>query len=380
MMRIGFGFVLMIFAAAAWGQTSPIVIGMTTPLSGPEAAYGNGLRHGANLVIAQANKSGGVGGRPLQLSVIDDAGNSLRARTNALELIKRGALVLTGVHGALSTVEVSSVLAQFPPSSAPPLIGPATSDESIRTPPRPGVFFLRAGTADEAGAAMLHLDTLGIQRYAVIAQTSPLGSSGLDSVVAELMRIATKPVSIERVPTAAQNSEIEGATKRACLGSPPPQALILAMDAVLAEAVAVAAGKVSCRAMFVLFSEAGAALARDAQGKPGLHSLAGSLVTQIVPHPSSRRHPLVAEYRQALREVGDSESSYPSLEGYLAMRVILEALRACSRELVPACVQHVMLTRTLEIAGMTFRLGDGQRLQRPFVDVTFFKQDGRFQH
>jgi branched-chain amino acid transport system substrate-binding protein len=58
----------------AHGQTGPIKIGFHAPLTGFAAADGKSAQLGAELAVAQANAAGGIGGRKIELDVIDDQG------------------------------------------------------------------------------------------------------------------------------------------------------------------------------------------------------------------------------------------------------------------------------------------------------------------
>lgn len=393
--------------AAAGAQPQPLAIGLTAPLSGPDAAYGLGLRHGAQLALARANAGGGVGGRPLELLALDDGGDPQRAAANARLLLERGAVALTSVHGARATAAVAQVLAPAVGEAAgdaprAALVGPATGAEPLRDPPRPGVFHLRAGVAEEASAALLHLDTLGVSRYALIAQADALGDSGRERVLFELTRIATRPVASERLSERASPADVRRLVDRVC--ALRPEAVILALDAVQAAAALAAARAQPCATHHLVFSEAGAALAARPAGSSGPHPLAGLLVTQVVPHPGNALHPLVAEYQRALMEhgahvapgahgasgasgssgssgssgaPGAAPGSHASLEAYAATRVIQEALRACGREAGRACLLQVLPARTFELPGMKVQFGTAQRQPRPFVEITLLDGAGR---
>ena len=50
-------------------------IGLSAPLTGPDAAFGQGLRLGAEQAVADLNRAGGVNGQRLVLVVADDAGD-----------------------------------------------------------------------------------------------------------------------------------------------------------------------------------------------------------------------------------------------------------------------------------------------------------------
>jgi branched-chain amino acid transport system substrate-binding protein len=51
-----------------------IVIGLIAPLTGPVAAYGDQVKNGAEVAVAQINKNGGILGEQVVLKLADDAG------------------------------------------------------------------------------------------------------------------------------------------------------------------------------------------------------------------------------------------------------------------------------------------------------------------
>lgn len=367
----------MLAGGVGWAQPRPILIGMTAPLRGPNAAYGLGLRHGAQLAIARANSAGGVGGHSLELLVLDDGGDALRATANARQLLQRGVIALIGAHGAGATAAIAQVIAPEA-GSAPlaPLVAPATGADSLREPPRPGVFHLRAGTAEEASAAVLHLDTIGVARYALLTQADALGDAGRDRVLHELTRIAIRPAANERLVARPSVGDIQRAVTRVCTAN--PEAMILALDAEHAATALASARKLRCAAHYVVFSETGEALSVRSEGTGGPHPLAGLLVTQVVPHPNQRSHPLVEEYQRALMLQGTGPGSYPSLEAYIAMHVIQEAMGLCDRDLGRTCLLRVLASRAIELPGLTVRFGSAQRQPHPFVEITMLDAQGRF--
>lgn len=59
---------------AALAQQGPVKIGFHAPLTGFAAADGKSAQLGAELAVAQANAAGGIGGRKIELDIIDDQG------------------------------------------------------------------------------------------------------------------------------------------------------------------------------------------------------------------------------------------------------------------------------------------------------------------
>jgi branched-chain amino acid transport system substrate-binding protein len=70
-----FAVALALFASAAQAQPGPLVIGLSAPLTGQDAAFGQGMRAGAEQAVAEINRTGGVNGQRLVLVVADDAGD-----------------------------------------------------------------------------------------------------------------------------------------------------------------------------------------------------------------------------------------------------------------------------------------------------------------
>lgn len=362
----------------AGAQTSgtPISIGMSVPLTSGASAYGQGLAAGAKIAVARANAMGGISGRQLELVVLDDAGDPQRAATNARQLIQHGVVALTGIHGARSASAVAELLAGQPPDARPALVAPATSTDNLRDPARPGVFHLRAGIVEEVSSALLHLDTIGLTRYAVVSQADPLGDSGREGIELELSRIGIRPIKMERIERGATLADATRAMERVC--TEKPEAIVLALDAEFAAAALNSGRTLQCAGQYVVFSEAGAALAVAGMKGASKHPLTGLLVTQVVPHPNNLSHPLVSEYRRSLAQHGSGDGSYPSLEGYMGMRVIQEAVRSCVRELTRPCITNVLENRTIDIPGIRVRFGAAHRQPKPYVEITLLDREGKF--
>lgn len=77
---------------------------------------------------------------------------------------------------------------------------------------------------------------------------------------------------------------------------------------------------------------------------------------------------------------GRGSSSHGALEGYLALRVVIEALRACERNLDRRCVLQALGGRSFELPGMKVQFGPAQRQSRPFVEINMIGADGRLRH
>ncbi|MEV7531628.1 MULTISPECIES: ABC transporter substrate-binding protein [Streptomyces] len=67
----------------------PVRIGVVVPLTGPVSQVGTALRNGLELAVKKVNAEGGVGGRPVEYVVVDDAGDPANSTQLARRLIRQ---------------------------------------------------------------------------------------------------------------------------------------------------------------------------------------------------------------------------------------------------------------------------------------------------
>ena len=96
-------------------------------------------------------------------------------------------------------------------------------------------------------------------------------------------------------------------------------------------------------------------------------------VAQVVPFPWNRWIPVVADYQRCLR-LSDAASGFgfTSFEGYLAARMITEALsRAGKNPTRQALVQALESIRDLDLGGFRLQMGRNDHNASDFVELTF---------
>jgi len=97
-------------AAAAFAQSTPIRIGVVTPLSGTYAGIGQQVRWGLDLAAREINAAGGVSGRQLELIYEDEEANPAVAVQKAEKLFQVSKVdFLTGTVNSGSTLAVGQV-------------------------------------------------------------------------------------------------------------------------------------------------------------------------------------------------------------------------------------------------------------------------------
>jgi len=97
-------------ALSAAYAADPIKIGVVTPLSGTYAGIGQQVRWGLELATKEVNASGGIAGRPVELSFEDEEANPSVAVQKAEKLFQVGKVdFLTGTVNSGSTLAVGQL-------------------------------------------------------------------------------------------------------------------------------------------------------------------------------------------------------------------------------------------------------------------------------
>ncbi len=97
-------------ALSAADAADPIKIGVVTPLSGTYAGIGQQVRWGLELATKEVNASGGIAGRPVELSFEDEEANPSVAVQKAEKLFQVGKVdFLTGTVNSGSTLAVGQL-------------------------------------------------------------------------------------------------------------------------------------------------------------------------------------------------------------------------------------------------------------------------------
>ncbi len=137
---LGFGLALTATAALA-----DIQIGVAGPMTGQYAAFGEQLKRGAEMAVAEINEAGGVNGEKLVLNVGDDACDPKQAVAVANDLVSKKVAFVAGHFCSGSSIPASAVYAeenivQISPAST----NPKFTDE------RPGKGVFRVCGRDDA--------------------------------------------------------------------------------------------------------------------------------------------------------------------------------------------------------------------------------------
>ncbi len=180
-----------------------IKVGIAGPFSGPYAAFGEQMWHGAQQAAEDINKNGGINGNKIELIKADDACEPKQAVSVAHRLVDKDKVTaVIGHFCSSSTLPASDVYADanavmITPASTNPII----TDRGLKT------VFRTCGRDDQQGAVAakyIH-DNLKAKQVAVIHDKDTYGKGLADAMKTELEKLGSKVVLYEGLTRGEKN-------------------------------------------------------------------------------------------------------------------------------------------------------------------------------
>ncbi len=365
----GLASLVLLAAAAVFAQQgNAIRLGQTLPLSGPLTELGTEYRDGAQTYFKWINSKGGVHGRRIELVTLDDGYVVERTVENAKKLLDQdGVFAFFGMFGSANYAALIPLINE----RGLPSIAPYTGADGLRAQSSPTTFWLRASYGDETEKIVDQLTTLGINRIAVFYQDDAFGKAGLAGVEAALAKRKLQ-VLATGVYDKTKN-DVGGAVKT--IGAADPQAVVMISTYKPTAAFVKQMRLTGKLPQFFALSVVGV---KALNAELGAES-AGIAISQVVPFPDSATAPVVREMRQLPTEMQPAVGiTYTTLEGYIAAKVTVEALRRAgpnaSREKFVAALESL---KDYDVGGFPVNYAGGSHLGSRFTEVTIVGKSGK---
>jgi branched-chain amino acid transport system substrate-binding protein len=171
--------------SSAGVSNSSITFGQTAPFSGPAALYGESTA-GVRAYFGMVNAQGGVNGRKLKLSALDDQYTPPVAVQQTRKLLSQGVLAEVAVNGSATTKAVLNVLK---PQSVP-IIGPQTGATFLFQGTTPNLFNVWPEYTIEGKLLGAYAQKLGLKKVGVLYQNDDFGQSLYQGVTASGLKPA----------------------------------------------------------------------------------------------------------------------------------------------------------------------------------------------
>jgi len=334
---------LLALGASQWAQArnegvtaDEIRLGASAVLSGPlgpqTAQYGEGSR----LMFDAVNAQGGVHGRMIRYTTLDDAFDTQKAVANTRKLLEDDKVFM--IYNSTGTAQTAAILPLIAETRTL-LFGPVTGASAFRETLNPYLFHVRAGYASEAAKIVSQLRNQGVTRVAVFYQDDGLGKAlraDLQKAVEEekLSFIAEIKVDAKQPDFAAAAQATEKAQ---------PQAVIVATAGTTFTSYIKAVQATSARPAYYGFSVA----STDVINRELRDKARGIILAQIMPSLRSTTVPVVAEYLSLLKAKSPgAQPSASQFEGFVHARLVVEGLRRAGRNLTTES-----FTKAMEDAG-----------------------------
>jgi branched-chain amino acid transport system substrate-binding protein len=372
-LRIAVALIASLLGGAAFAEDgvtdTAITFGQVAALTGPAQDLGQGMRQGILAAFAEANRSGGVAGRTLELKSRDDGyepEKTVDATKASLDQDKVFALI-----GAVGT-PTSKASQPIATDAKVPFIGPFTGAEFLRNPYNRYVVNVRASYFEETEAWIEHLTKdLGISKIAILYQDDAFGLAGLEGVQRAMAKRNMQLVasgSFKRNTVAVKSALLD------IMKAQPEAVVTVAPYKPVAEFVKLA-HDVQLNALFVAISFVGSDSLAKELGRDG----AGVIVSQVVPSPWDEALPVVAAYQHALTALDPAaKPGFVSLEGYLAGRLAVDALKRIKGEPTREALLDAINAAPFDMGGITLTYGPTKNQGSDQVFFTILQADGTF--
>src|SRR5216684_1410555 len=155
-----------------------IVIGQSAPLTGANAELGNDIRNGALAYFKKINDAGGVNGRKIELTTLDDANQVPRAEANTKKLLEEARVfALFGYASATLSRPALPLVEQH----KAPFLSPFTGADPMRVFNK-HVYNMRGSYAEELEKIVDHFVPLGVKRFSIVYYDDVVGRENFAAV------------------------------------------------------------------------------------------------------------------------------------------------------------------------------------------------------
>ncbi len=355
------------YVGVAHAQSGTILLGQTADYSGPQAAAVKETTAAAIAYFNKVNAEGGVFGRKIELRSLDDGFDPKRSVENVRTLAADKAMVaLILARGTANAEALLPVLTEV----KIPLLGPVGGSQAMHSPPNRYLFNLRTQTQTEAYKAIVQLNAQGMTRLAVVYTDDAFGKDAVQGFDRALAAHNLQPLVRATIPRGS--TDVAAAVDK--LAETKPQATVGICIAKACAALVKAMREKGVNSTFLSLANTSS----NSYIKELAQNAHGVIVTQVFPYPGSEASGAGKELRE-LATKAKFEPSYATMEGMIAAKVMVEALKRAGPNPTPEKVTNALESlRNYDLGGFTINFGPGNRSGSEFVDLSIISKAGKF--
>jgi ABC-type branched-subunit amino acid transport system substrate-binding protein len=323
----GDGVAAAIIAPVQGVTDATIEFGASIAYSGPNRDFGRSITLGIRTVFESVNDGGGINGRTLKLTALDDGYEPDRALANMRDLFEK-----RKVFASVGNVGTPTAKITVPYALAHRLLffAPFSGAAFLRhDPPDRYVFNYRASSGEETSALVRYFVTIRqipADHIAVFAQNDSFGEEGFQGAARALRAFGIRPDDIIRTGYSRNTLQTADAVDKIVANRTRIQAIV--MVPTYAAAAQFVKGLKDRNVNVVLGSVSGGgnSLAERLR-EMGSQYGEGMIVSQVVPHFQSGATGVI-RYRELLHKYHpEAEPGFISLEGFIAAECLVQELR-----------------------------------------------------
>lgn len=355
-------------AQASPGVTATeIRLGQTAALTGPLSFANLQANTAANGYFAQVNQKGGIAGRKITLTSLDDGYDAAKAVANfkQLQTDKGGIISLFGVGGTPSNMALQPMVEAAKMVNFAPYSG----FDGLRNPDFKHIFHTRASYNEEFAKIAAYCATSGLKDVTMLYSDNAFGKGSL--AVFEALAAKSGLRLKGKVAMADKVDDLGSVTKAiAAIGS---QAVVGAITST--SSLAWAKSELPKLGVpYMTISLLGNELSIKFIGP----AAAGIVVAQTVPYPRSKKYPVAYDLSTLAPTIGIPEPGFTAMEGYIAARVMVEALTRAGKNLTPQSLIASLTSAKFDLKGYVVDFTGGRRSGSSFVELSQVSREGRF--
>jgi branched-chain amino acid transport system substrate-binding protein len=339
-----------------------ITLGQSLAVTGPGTTLATPFGQGARLYFDRVNAGGGINGRKIELTTLDDAGNPETTAANTKKLLDQKVFALFGYYGSPQVTAANPLLKDTDVL----LFAPMAGADELRGSLYPNVYSVRPGYSEEAAVITRHAETLGMRKLAILHGKDLESLAALDSAERTMGGLGANLVAKSALTGGSIATSVDQV-----LAKKPESVLVISDASGAASAIRDLRTK-GFRGPIYGFSTTGESLLAEQLGAAG----AGVVVARVTPKSDNAKSVLVREL-QADAAAAKLKSNVYMLEGYIAAWTFTEALRKAGKDPTRAKLRKALDTmQDLNLGG--FRLHfDGDRVGSKLVELSLIDATGR---
>lgn len=307
---------------------SEIRFGISAPFSGAAKELGQNMKLGIEAAFSSANDAGGIFGRRLKLIAADDGYEPSRTAVTMKKLYEQDQ-----VFGVIGNVGTPTAVVALPYALERKMLffGAFTGAGLLRNdPPDRYVFNYRSSYAEETSATVHYLVKVRHVRpnqIAVFAQQDSYGDSGFLGVAKAIRMLGGDDTAILRLNYQRNTVDVDDAVEQLKKSRIPIRAVIMVPTYRAAAKFIEKTRDLYPNMIYTSVSFVGSTALANELMLLGKRFASGVIVTQVVPAIEGHSS-LVLEYKSMLAKYFPGEApDYVSLEGYIAAKVMITALK-----------------------------------------------------